>query len=116
MVTIDPSIALLTFCILDNPKRVCWQRVKTQMKCHKMWHFIWVSTARSTVAKKKLKKQSLGTEVHVHFEMSTCDSLEYIMEIPIPIVFIWENLSEYKRDCTVPTVPNSIKPQENPEI
>ena len=34
----------LILCILVTHKRALWQTVKTCMKCHKMWHFIWVYT------------------------------------------------------------------------
>ena len=34
----------LTLCILETPKRVLWQAVKTQMKCSIMLHFIRVFT------------------------------------------------------------------------
>ena len=33
---------LLTLCNCETPKWVLWQTVKTLMKCHIMWHFIWV--------------------------------------------------------------------------
>ena len=35
---------LLTLCVLKTLKLVLWQTVKTQMKCHIMWHFIRVCT------------------------------------------------------------------------
>ena len=38
------NICLLALCILETPKRVLWQTVKTQMKCSIMLHFIRVCT------------------------------------------------------------------------
>ena len=32
------AISLTTLCILETPKRVVWQTVKTQMKCRIMCH------------------------------------------------------------------------------
>ena len=35
---------LYNLCILESPKWLLWPTVKTQMKCHRMWHFIRVCT------------------------------------------------------------------------
>ena len=48
----------LSLFILDTNKQVLWQTVKTQMKCHKMWHFIRVCTVCE-----ETQKQSSGTEI-----------------------------------------------------
>ena len=34
----------LTLCMLEPPKRILWQTVKTQMKCSIMLHFIGINT------------------------------------------------------------------------
>ena len=44
---IDKTIRLVHYlghCILETPKQVLWQTVKTQMKCSIMLHFIRVYT------------------------------------------------------------------------
>ena len=39
----------------------------------------------------------LGTEVYIYLEISTCDPLNYKMEIPsLLYLSVWENPSEYK--------------------
>ena len=37
------EMALYTLWGPDIPKRLFWQTVKTQMKCHNIWHFICLS-------------------------------------------------------------------------
>ena len=39
----------LTLCRPRTPTWVLWQTVKTQMKCHIVWHFIRVCTVKTTL-------------------------------------------------------------------
>ena len=52
---------LLALCRLETPKCVLLQTVKTQMKCHIMWHFIRVCTVCQD--KTNLPRESSGSVV-----------------------------------------------------
>ena len=59
----------LTLCILESPKQVLLQTVKTQMKCSIMQHNAAFHQGLHCLLR---LKQSLGTEIHHNLENSTC--------------------------------------------
>ena len=77
---------------METPKWVLWQTVKTQMKCHTMYHFnrVYPAFANSEDPDEMPPnaafhqglhyllrlKQSSGTEIHHNLESSTCDLLK----------------------------------------
>ena len=81
------SISLSIF-ILDTGKQVLWQKVKTQMKCRSMRHFIRVCTVYK-------EKKSSDTGIHRNLEISTCDPLKYKMGNSMLILSKHENPSEW---------------------
>ena len=65
----------ITLYILVTPKCVLWQKVKTQIKCRIMRHFIRVYTVG-------LAKTYPEKEIHFYFEIIACDPWICTMDYP----------------------------------
>ena len=79
------GIKQLTIYILETPKRVLWQTMKTQMKCS--------NNAAFHQGLHCLLRLNKGTEICHNLENSTCDPLKYIMGNPILIASIFVGIS-----------------------
>ena len=73
---------LLTFCIWKTHKQVLWQTVKTQIKCHILWHFIRFYTV--CFGKDNLQGRQMK-------EFIKCGELK----LKIFMVLIWEAISKF---------------------
>ena len=62
----------------ETPQRVCWQTVKTQMKCSILLHHQGLHRLLTS-----------GTEIYHNSENYTCDPLKYTMGSPILTVSIY---------------------------
>ena len=90
-----------TLSILETPKRILWQTVKTQKKCSIAFHQGLHCLLRF--------KQPSGTDIHYNLENSTGDPLKHTMGSPILNVSICMGNSTRKRRVEYGTIILSLQ-------
>ena len=103
-------ISSLTLCIMDTPKWILWQTVKTQMKCSIMQHNAAFHQGLHCLL--RLKHPS-GTEIYHNLENYTCDPLMYTMGSPILMVSICMGKSIKMKRLNNSTLKQQIRLYEN---